>query len=92
MAIRLIVPMRALPGKGEELIKFYQTRCAEVRLEPGCQEYEVFQSVEDPDKMALLEMWDDEATLEVHQEVNRRRTMDLSHLRERRSDIERYAG
>ena len=92
MAIRLIVPMRALPGKGEELIKFYQTRCAEVRLEPGCQEYEVFQSVADPDKMALLEMWDDEATLEVHQEVNRRRTMDLSHLRERRGDIERYAG
>jgi quinol monooxygenase YgiN len=92
MAIRLIVPMRALLGKGDELVKFYQTRCAEVRLEPGCQEYEVFQSVEDPDKMALLEMWADEATLEVHLELNRKRTTDISHLRERRGEVERYAG
>ena len=72
MPVRIIVPMRALPGKRDELVKFYETRCPEVRQEPGCQEYEVFQSVEDPDKMALLERWDDEATLEVHQEVNRR--------------------
>ena len=92
MTLRMVVPMEAASGKREELVKTFQTLSPEVRQEPGCQEYEVFQSVEDPDKMALLEMWDDKATLEVHSEANRRRAEDLSHLRERRGEIERYAG
>jgi len=38
--------------------------------EPGCQQFEVFQSVLNPDKLALLELWADQAALDVHAKVN----------------------
>ena len=93
MPQRLVVPMEALPGKREELIRRFQTLCPEVRQEPGCEEYEVYQSVEHPDRVVLLELWRDEAALEAHFEVSRRRTTgpDLDSLRRRRSPTERYS-
>ena len=47
MAIRLIVTITAAAGKGSELAQGYKARCAEVMEEPGCEQFEVFQSVED---------------------------------------------
>ena len=38
--------------------------------EPGCEQFEVFQSVLNPDKLALLELWKDQAALDVHAKVN----------------------
>jgi quinol monooxygenase YgiN len=38
--------------------------------EPGCQQFEGFQSVLNPDKLALLELWEDQAALDVHARVN----------------------
>ena len=40
------------------------------RKEPGCEQFEVFQSVLNPDKLALLELWSDHAALDVHAKVN----------------------
>jgi quinol monooxygenase YgiN len=34
--------------------------------EPGCEQFEVFQSVVNPDKLVLLERWIDKAALDVH--------------------------
>ena len=56
MQQRLIVPMERLPGKREELIRRFQTLCPEVRQELGCEEYEVYQSVEHPDRVVLLQL------------------------------------
>jgi quinol monooxygenase YgiN len=66
MAIRLIVTITAAPGKGAELAPEYRARCAEVMKEPGCEQFEVFQSVVNPDKLALLERWTDQAALDAH--------------------------
>jgi quinol monooxygenase YgiN len=41
--------------------------------EPGCEQFEVFQSVLNPDKLALLELWKDQAALDVHAKVNETR-------------------
>jgi quinol monooxygenase YgiN len=38
--------------------------------EPGCEQFEVFQSVLNPDKIALLKLWSDQAALDVHAKVN----------------------
>ena len=38
--------------------------------EPGCLQFEVFQSVLDPDKLTLLELWEDDAALEAHGKMN----------------------
>jgi quinol monooxygenase YgiN len=70
MQVRLVVTMTAAPGKGSELAKVFRERCADVMKEPGCEQFEVFQSVLDPDKLTLLELWKDQAALDKHAKVN----------------------
>ena len=60
MAIRLVVTITAAPGKGSELAQVYKARCADAMKEPGCEQFEIFQGVANPDKLALLERWDAE--------------------------------
>ena len=73
MPVRLVVTITALPGKGAELAQAFRSRCAEVMQEPGCEQFEVFQSVLNPDKLALLELWKDQAALDVHAKLNETR-------------------
>ncbi len=73
MAIRLIVTVNAAPGKGSELAKVYPDRCAETEKEPGCEQFEAFQSIVNPDKIVLLERWTDQAALDAHEKINRPR-------------------
>jgi len=70
MPIRLIVNITAEPGKGDELAAAYRARCQDVVQEPGCLQFEIFQSAVDPDRLVLLELWQDQATLDVHFGVN----------------------
>jgi len=90
MAVRLVVPMNAAPGKREDLIRKFQELGPEVRQEPGCEHYELYQSVEHEDQMFLLELWEDEAALAIHSEANRKRGLDLSELRLGGTSAERY--
>jgi quinol monooxygenase YgiN len=70
MAIRLVVTITAAPGKGSELAQVYKARCADAMKEPGCEQFEIFQGVANPDKLALLERWTDQAALDVHARLN----------------------
>jgi quinol monooxygenase YgiN len=70
MAVRLVVTINAEPGKGADLARVFRDRCIDVMKEPGCEQFEVFQSVLNPDKLALLELWSDQAALDVHAKVN----------------------
>ena len=70
MAIRLIVTINAAPGKGSELAKVYPDRCADTMKEPGCEHFEAFQSIVNPDKIILLERWTDQAALPVRSPFN----------------------
>jgi quinol monooxygenase YgiN len=73
MSVRLVITLTAAPGKGAEFAKALKGRCAEVQTEPGCEQFEVFQSALDPDKLVLLERWADAAALAAHAEVNKTR-------------------
>ena len=90
MALRLLVTITSKPGKGSELAKGYGARCAEVMKEPGCEQFEVFQSVVNPDKLLLAERWTDQAALDAHAEVNRKRASLLPELREGATEREDY--
>lgn len=90
MAIRLVVTITAAPGKGSELAQGYRGRCAEVMQEPGCEQFEVFQSVVNPDKLAILERWSDQAALDVHAKVNSTRPSLPPELRVGRGEREDY--
>ncbi len=73
MSIRLLVTITAAPGKGNKLAKAYKGRCGGVMQEPGCLQFEVFQSVVDPDRLVLQEHWKDKEALAVHAKVNETR-------------------
>jgi len=90
MAVRLVVTITAAPGKGTELVQAYSARCAEVMKEPGCEQFEVFQSVVNPDKLVLLERWVDHAALDVHARLNSTRPPLLPELRAGSPEREDY--
>jgi hypothetical protein len=73
MKVRLVVHMNAAPGKGAELARVFELRCQDVRKEPGCEQFEIFQSAADPDRLVLIELWADQAALDVHAGVNKTR-------------------
>jgi quinol monooxygenase YgiN len=90
MAVRLVVTITAAPGKGSELAQAYKTRCKECMQEPGCEQFEVFQSVLDPDKLALLERWSDQAALDTHARLNATRPALRPELRVGNGEREDY--
>jgi quinol monooxygenase YgiN len=90
MAIRLVVTITAAPGKGSQLAQAYKARCAEVMQEPGCEQFEVFQSVVNPDTLTLLERWKDQAALDAHAKVNTTRPPLLPELRVGSGEREDY--
>jgi quinol monooxygenase YgiN len=90
MAVRLIVTINAAPGKGTELAQAYRGRCAEIMAEPGCEQFEVFQSVVNPDKLAILERWTDQAALDKHAKVNTTRPPLRPELRSGATEREDY--
>ena len=90
MTVRLIVNMEAAPGKREELIATFADLSPSVREEPGCEQYELYQSTEHPDQFALMERWTDQDALTVHGQVLRERGVDLASLRVAPAQVERY--
>jgi quinol monooxygenase YgiN len=66
MSVRLVVSITAAPGKGAEFARAFRPRCEESRKDPGCLQFELFQSISDPDKFALLELWENQAALDNH--------------------------
>jgi quinol monooxygenase YgiN len=66
MSVRLVISIDAAPGKGAELLKAMKARCELSRSDAGCLQFEVFQSADSPDRLALLELWEDQAALDAH--------------------------
>jgi quinol monooxygenase YgiN len=66
VSTRVVVPMQALPGKSDEFARLFNETAAQVRKEPGCEQYELFRSTTSPDGFVLLERWRDRAALDTH--------------------------
>ncbi len=90
MSVRLVVTINAAPGKGSELAQKFMTRCLNVIKEPGCEQFEVFQSVVSPDKLVLLERWVGPAALDAHARLNSTRPPLLPELRAGSPEREDY--
>src|SRR5260370_38084021 len=73
MAVRLVGTLHAASGKGAELSQAMKARCEVSRQDAGCEQFEVFQSVSDPDKLVLLELWKDQAALDAHAKLQAQR-------------------
>ncbi|HTV89629.1 MAG TPA: antibiotic biosynthesis monooxygenase family protein [Stellaceae bacterium] len=66
MSVRLVVTITAAPGKGAEFARAFKPRCDESRKDPGCLQFELFQSIFDTDKFTLIELWESQAALDNH--------------------------
>ena len=74
MAVRLVITFTAAPGRGADLAVAFKARCEEVtQQEHGCEQYEIFQGVANPDKLILMELWTEQADLDAHAELNKTR-------------------
>jgi quinol monooxygenase YgiN len=90
MPVRLVVTFNAVPGKGAELAEAMKARCATSAKDAGCQQFEVFRSALDPDKFALLELWDDQAALDAHAKLQAARPPVPAGLRQDGGEREDY--
>ena len=70
MAVRLVITVEAETGKGAELAKAMNEYCRKAAQEPGCQQFELFHSALEPDKLVVLELWADQAALDAHADRN----------------------
>ena len=75
MAVRLIVTFQLQPGKAKAYADAFSSVVNETRKEPGCEQYELFTSTSDPDKVVLIERWTNPQLLEKHMEVMKKRDM-----------------
>ena len=73
MAVGIVVTFHEAPGKGAELVQAMKARCEISGQDAGCEQFEVLQSVFDPDKLVLLELWKDEAALDAHAKLQAQR-------------------
>jgi quinol monooxygenase YgiN len=73
MAIRHVVTIQVAPGKAADFASAFKALQAGAQQEQGCEQYELFQSLDDPDKVVLLERWANQELLDKHMEVERTR-------------------
>jgi quinol monooxygenase YgiN len=73
MAIRHVITIKVAPGKSAEFASVFKVVQATALQEDGCEQYELLQSLDDPDTVVLLERWASQELLERHMEAERTR-------------------
>jgi quinol monooxygenase YgiN len=77
MAIRHVVTIQVAAGKAASFARAFQRLQAVAQQEEGCEQYELFQSLDDPDKVVILERWASQELLEKHMMAERSRNSSL---------------
>ena len=77
MPIRLIVTFQLKPGTTEAYARAFAPIARETHQEPGCEQYELFASTSDPEKVVLIERWSDQPKLDAHMAVLKQRDMSV---------------
>lgn len=73
MAIRHVITIHVVPGKAADFAGAFTVVQATAQQEDGCEQYELFQSFDDPDKVVLLERWASQELLDKHMQAERTR-------------------
>ena len=80
MPIRHVVTIHVAPGRAADFAAGFKALQAIAEREEGCQQYELFQSLDDPDKVVLLERWASQELLDKHMEGERVRNPSPVHV------------
>lgn len=73
MAIRHVVTIQVAHGRADDFAAAFTAVQAIARQEEGCEQYELFESLDEPDKLVLLERWASHELLDKHMEAERER-------------------
>ncbi len=73
MAIRHIVTIQVAPGRADEFAAAFKAVQAIAQRDEGCEQYELFQSLDERDRIVLLERWTSRQLLDKHMEAERTR-------------------
>ncbi len=73
MAVHHVITIHVAPGKTAEFARVFKDVRAIAQQEEGCDQYELFQSLDDPDKVVLLERWTSQELLDKHIAAERTR-------------------
>src|SRR2546425_9081122 len=63
MAITRLNAFHAKPGRGAALRRFLASVITDVRAAPGCRSCELYEALDDPEHVAVVEVWE---TVEAH--------------------------
>jgi quinol monooxygenase YgiN len=67
--VRVVAKTIVKEGRLQEIKKLYAELVEEVRKEEGCVFYGLFEDVNNPMTLAMLEEWGNEASLEKHKKT-----------------------
>lgn len=73
MAIRHVVTITVAAGKAREFVDAFAAVRSLAQQDEGCEQYELFQSLDDPDRIVLMERWASEDLLARHMAAERTR-------------------
>lgn len=66
MAIRHVITIQVAPGRADDFASAFRAVQAIAKHDEGCEQYELFQSLDEPDKVLLLERWASQELLDRH--------------------------
>ncbi|MVM35789.1 antibiotic biosynthesis monooxygenase [Spirosoma sp. HMF4905] len=69
MPLLVFANITARPGAEVDLKNALRELIFDVRKEPACQLYELYESAEHPERFIMHELWDDEAGLQAHSQM-----------------------
>ena len=73
--ILVIIRLKALPGKRNELLQTFTALIGSIRTDKGCNRCDVCQSIEDENEILVLEEWDSQENLNLHLKSGRFRVI-----------------
>ena len=80
MAIRHVVTIQVAPGRADDFADAFKAMQASARNDEGCEQYELFQSMDEPEKVVMLERWAGQDLLDKHREAERTHSAEVDVL------------
>jgi quinol monooxygenase YgiN len=79
MAIGHVVTIHVAPGSADDFADAFKAVRAIAQEQEGREQYELFQSLDEPEKVVLLERWTSQELLKEHMDAERTRDVSATH-------------
>lgn len=67
--IKIVAKNYIQEGKFDEIMELYKELVEKTVLEPGCVKYELFQDINDPRVLTMIEEWESMGALDAHEKT-----------------------